>query len=325
MVIVSNFRRANLHIFGGILVLRQLLTYLLNLPVSYVFICIYLMDVIDNLLILSITKYPFAFTLGFCTLCISLHISLRMLSYPLLKSLMTSVVSLRFHLLTIDRWLERADESEPIPALSAVASERTESPIEAVELQNEARLPHSVPIESFQTRFNPQNIASPDITFSGHSITSTALTPDISRRFLSLEETSTPTPIPSRKRPRFTPINQSHRLSATTILPVESVEQFSSRSPDFKPSTSRTPLNDAKPVNDVTILPTSTLPDRLRSLFPYDYFNAMQSEAFHSIYASDHNIVLSAPTGSGKTACFEIAIARLMNADPLSTQKFKVC
>ena len=180
-------------------------------------------------------------------------------------------------------------------------------------------------IESFQTRFSPQNIASPDVTLSRHSITSTPLTPDTSRCFLSLEETSTTTPIPSRKRPRFTPINHSHRLSATTILPGESVEQISSRSPDFKLSKSKTPLNDAKPVNGVTILPTSTLPDRLRSLFPYDYFNAMQSEAFHSIYTSDHNIVLSAPTGSGKTACFEFAIARLMNADLSSTQNFKVC
>ena len=131
--------------------------------------------------------------------------------------------------------------------------------------------------------------------------------------------------MPPRKRPRFTPINQAPRLSTSTLLPGESVEQFASRSPDLKANKFRSPLSDAKPVNDVTILPTSTLPDRLRSLFPYDYFNAMQSQAFHSIYASDHNIVLTAPTGSGKTTCFEFAIARLMSTDLSSIGTFKVC
>jgi replicative superfamily II helicase len=43
----------------------------------------------------------------------------------------------------------------------------------------------------------------------------------------------------------------------------------------------------------------------------------MQSEAFSSIYGSDKNIVLSAPTGSGKTVCFDFAIARLMSTDVL--------
>lgn len=232
-----------------------------------------------------------------------------------------------FHLVIIDRWLERADDSEPIPTLSVygpVASERTESSIEAVEVQNEARVLHSQPIESFQTLFNPQNITSPVMASSRHSLASTVLTSDASRCFLSLEEPTTPTPMPPRKRPRFTPINQAPRLSASSILSGEGVEQFGLRSPNLKSGKLRTPLSDAEPVNNVTILPTSTLPDRLRSLFPYDYFNAMQSKAFHSIYASDHNIVLSAPTGSGKTACFEFAIARLMSTDLSSIGKFKV-
>ena len=63
---------------------------------------------------------------------------------------------------------------------------------------------------------------------------------------------------------------------------------------------------------DISLLSTSVLPDRLRSLFSFRYFNAMQTKAFHPLYESDENVVLSAPTGSGKTACFELAIARLL-------------
>ena len=235
-------------------------------------------------------------------------------------------ILLSLHSLIIDRWLERADELEPIPALDVyrtVTSERTNSPMEGVEVQNEGES-HSMPIESFQTLFNPQNIASPDMSFSRHSMTSTAMTTDNLRRFLSFDEPTTPTPVPAGKVPRFTPINRAPRLSTRAILSGESVEQLASRSPDLKASKSRTPLSDARPVNNITILPTSTLPDRLRSLFPYNHFNAMQSKAFHSIYASDHNIVLAAPTGSGKTTCFEFAIARLVSTDLSSIGNFKV-
>ena len=98
-----------------------------------------------------------------------------------------------FHSLIVDQWLERADDLEPIPTLRVyrtVTSERTDSPIETLSVQNEAREPHSMPIESFQTLFNQQNIASPDMTFSRHSITSTAT--DTSTRFLFVGGTNYP-------------------------------------------------------------------------------------------------------------------------------------
>jgi hypothetical protein len=69
----------------------------------------------------------------------------------------------------------------------------------------------------------------------------------------------------------------------------------------------------------VSLLSTSVLPDRIRSFFPFQYFNAMQSEAFEHIYGSDQNIVLSAPTAAGKTTCFDMAIARLIERSTETT------
>jgi len=85
------------------------------------------------------------------------------------------------------------------------------------------------------------------------------------------------------------------------------------------------PLEEARTINDLVLLPTSVLPDRLRSLFSFTYFNAMQSKSFDALFASDQSVVLSAPTGSGKTVCFELAVARLLVSPPaVSTGHHKV-
>ncbi|KAK7544231.1 Sec63 Brl domain-containing protein [Phyllosticta citribraziliensis] len=45
-------------------------------------------------------------------------------------------------------------------------------------------------------------------------------------------------------------------------------------------------------------------------------FNAIQSKSFEAIYKTSDNFVISAPTGSGKTVIFELAILRLMMSFP---------
>ena len=42
------------------------------------------------------------------------------------------------------------------------------------------------------------------------------------------------------------------------------------------------------------------------------YFNPVQSEAFSLAFQSNSNLVVAAPTGSGKTGVMELAILRLM-------------
>ncbi|GHJ84263.1 hypothetical protein NliqN6_0665 [Naganishia liquefaciens] len=60
----------------------------------------------------------------------------------------------------------------------------------------------------------------------------------------------------------------------------------------------------------IPLKPTTALPDAARRIFDFSTFNAVQSKVFESIYQTDENLVVSAPTGSGKTVIFELAILR---------------
>ncbi|KAJ3403232.1 Sec63 [Chytriomyces hyalinus] len=50
-----------------------------------------------------------------------------------------------------------------------------------------------------------------------------------------------------------------------------------------------------------------------KALFPFSHFNPVQSSCFELAYNSDCNLVVSAPTGSGKTCIMEMAILRLIH------------
>lgn len=93
------------------------------------------------------------------------------------------------------------------------------------------------------------------------------------------------------------------------------------------------PLNLGKIERDELIksptkqkMSTSVLPDAIRSIFPYEYFNAVQSECFHLAFETNENLVVSAPTGTGKTVVAELAIAHVFlemfnNQQDLTFQK----
>ena len=53
----------------------------------------------------------------------------------------------------------------------------------------------------------------------------------------------------------------------------------------------------------------------LRKIFKFDIFNQLQSEIANMLAYSDDNVVVSAPTGAGKTAVFEMAMARFWGVD----------
>ncbi|KAL2935466.1 DExH-box ATP-dependent RNA helicase DExH14 [Bienertia sinuspersici] len=67
--------------------------------------------------------------------------------------------------------------------------------------------------------------------------------------------------------------------------------------------TSHTELLDLKP------LPITSLGNRTyESLYNFSHFNPIQTQAFHVLYHTDNNVLLGAPTGSGKTISAELAM-----------------
>ncbi|CAG9465162.1 unnamed protein product [Pedinophyceae sp. YPF-701] len=57
-----------------------------------------------------------------------------------------------------------------------------------------------------------------------------------------------------------------------------------------------------------------TLPATLRCAFPFSFFNAIQSECFDVAFRTDENIVVSSPTGTGKTGVLELALLRMADS-----------
>jgi ATP-dependent DNA helicase HFM1/MER3 len=79
------------------------------------------------------------------------------------------------------------------------------------------------------------------------------------------------------------------------------------------PHVSALALGHAPPMaHGIQLISPHELPDRIRHVFPYELFNAVQSKCFEPVYKSYDNVVVSAPTGSGKTAILELAICRVV-------------
>ena len=67
------------------------------------------------------------------------------------------------------------------------------------------------------------------------------------------------------------------------------------------------------------IISTAVLPHAFRGLFEFYYFNSVQNEMFETCYNTSSAVVVSAPTGSGKTVLFELCLLRLLR-DGLDSQ-----
>lgn len=73
---------------------------------------------------------------------------------------------------------------------------------------------------------------------------------------------------------------------------------------------------------DLQPLPITALGHReYEVLYKFTHFNPIQTQIFHTLYHTDCNVLLGAPTGSGKTVAAELAIFRVFNKYPTS----KVC
>jgi activating signal cointegrator complex subunit 3 len=80
-------------------------------------------------------------------------------------------------------------------------------------------------------------------------------------------------------------------------------------------------LPDQKPPHtnllDIHPVPRTALQNpTFESLYRFSHFNPIQSQTFHTLYHTDANVLVGAPTGSGKTIIGEIAMLRLLHTRP---------
>lgn len=83
---------------------------------------------------------------------------------------------------------------------------------------------------------------------------------------------------------------------------------------DLKLPVSFTPHTALLPLQPLSV--TALNNPLYETLYKFSHFNAVQTQIFHCLYHTDNNVLLGAPTGSGKTVAAEICIFRLLNTQP---------
>ena len=78
-------------------------------------------------------------------------------------------------------------------------------------------------------------------------------------------------------------------------------------------------------LNDAVSFSLTILANPFRSVFSkFPYFNIVQSKVFEEVMYTDIPMVVCAPTGSGKTVIFELAIIRQLMNSATGPSKAKV-
>ena len=149
----------------------------------------------------------------------------------------------------------------------------------------------------------------------------------------ALESSSSPRGLPSSPSLKASERRGDHRRVASRRPPKRPLDDEDIQCPENSVSQNTDPSYlkaELKRINfqrvpamaqGIELTPVAELPDLLRTVFPFPLFNAVQSKCFQKVYGSGDNFVLSAPTGSGKTAVLELAICRAINSYPSGQYK----
>ncbi|KAL5532870.1 HFM1 [Sanghuangporus sanghuang] len=116
---------------------------------------------------------------------------------------------------------------------------------------------------------------------------------------------------------------EMHKYNSGPILQRRGNDSVTMRSTSA-PFRQTADTRGANPRNthNLRLRPVSDLPDIYRGIFKFGVFNAVQSKCYDTIMETTENMVVSAPTGGGKTVLFELGlIAMLMNSRHQSSSK----
>lgn len=69
------------------------------------------------------------------------------------------------------------------------------------------------------------------------------------------------------------------------------------------------------PIYDLQPVAVSSLGEGFQSLFPFEFFNKIQTQAYQILFNTDESVFIGASAGNGKTVCAEIALLRHLAED----------
>ncbi|KAK7945331.1 hypothetical protein WMY93_001059 [Mugilogobius chulae] len=116
------------------------------------------------------------------------------------------------------------------------------------------------------------------------------------------------TPVPPLPQPLRSTIRQAVQPMSPSSPPLQPASEIGDTKRALVPPMTPQPL--CIQGSSGVLRPVSEIPSKFRSVFEFPFFNYVQSQALDDVFYTGKNFVASAPTGSGKTVLFELAIIR---------------